>query len=88
MQYAISDVTHLRDVFAALGRRSQKARPQRLVSRGNGSSDLPKTYDFHPERAWERLRRGAQARSLRADGSRRMAEQEAQSRGTFRAAAF
>jgi len=50
------NVTHLRDVFAGARYRPQEARPQRLGQRGNGSPDLAETYDFHPERAWERLK--------------------------------
>ena len=38
--YAISDVTHLRDVYLKLERRSRQARPHRMGARGDGGADL------------------------------------------------
>ena len=37
VEYAISDVTHLRDVYLKLQRRSRKARPHRMAERGDGA---------------------------------------------------
>lgn len=54
--YAVSDVTHLRDVFAALDADLKKRRRSEWVSIEMEVLTSPKTYDFHPERAWERLK--------------------------------
>jgi ribonuclease D len=56
MHYAVSDVTHLRDVFAALDADLKKRRRSEWVSVEMEILTSPKTYDFHPERAWERLK--------------------------------
>jgi ribonuclease D len=56
MHYAIADVTHLRDVFAALDADLQKRRRNDWVSEEMEVLTSPRTYDFHPERAWERLK--------------------------------
>jgi ribonuclease D len=52
----VSDVTHLRDVFAALDADLKKRRRSEWVSIEMEVLTSPKTYDFHPERAWERLK--------------------------------
>jgi len=56
MHYAVSDVTHLRDVFAALDADLKKRRRNDWVSEEMEVLTSPRTYDFHPERAWERLK--------------------------------
>src|SRR5207253_1470734 len=56
MHYAVSDVTHLRDVFAALDADLKKRARSDWVSEEMEVLTSPKTYDFHPERAWERLK--------------------------------
>lgn len=56
MHYAVSDVTHLRDVFAALDADLRKRDRSHWVSLEMEVLTSPKTYDFHPERAWERLK--------------------------------
>lgn len=56
MHYAVSDVTHLRDVFAALDADLKKRHRSEWVSIEMEVLTSPKTYDFHPERAWERLK--------------------------------
>ena len=56
MHYAVSDVTHLRDVFAALDADLKKRGRNNWVSIEMDILTNPKTYDFHPERAWERLK--------------------------------
>ena len=56
MKYAVSDVTHLRDVFAALDADLKKRGRSDWVSEEMEVLTSPKTYDFHPERAWERLK--------------------------------
>jgi ribonuclease D len=56
MHYAVSDVTHLRDVFAALDADLTKRGRNDWVSVEMEILTSPRTYDFHPERAWERLK--------------------------------
>ena len=56
MHYAVSDVTHLRDVFTALDVDLKKRGRSNWVSLEMEVLTSPKTYDFHPERAWERLK--------------------------------
>ncbi|MCP3466139.1 MULTISPECIES: ribonuclease D [unclassified Bradyrhizobium] len=56
MHYAVSDVTHLREVFAALDADLKKRRRNEWVSIEMEILTSPRTYDFHPERAWERLK--------------------------------
>jgi ribonuclease D len=54
--YAVADVTHLRDVFAALDADLKKRGRSEWVSEEMEVLTSPKTYDIHPERAWERLK--------------------------------
>lgn len=56
LHYAVSDVTHLREVFAALDADLKKRGRSEWVSEEMEVLTSPKTYDFHPERAWERLK--------------------------------
>jgi ribonuclease D len=56
LHYAVSDVTHLRDVFAALDADLRKRGRNDWVSEEMEVLTSPRTYDFHPERAWERLK--------------------------------
>jgi ribonuclease D len=52
----VSDVTHLREVFSALDADLKKRGRSDWVSEEMAVLTSPKTYDFHPERAWERLK--------------------------------
>lgn len=54
--YALADVTHLRDVYAALDADLNKRGRSDWVSEEMEILTSPKTYDVHPERAWERLK--------------------------------
>ncbi len=54
--YALADVTHLRDVFAALDADLKNRGRSEWVSEEMEVLTSPKTYDIHPERAWERLK--------------------------------
>jgi ribonuclease D len=56
MHYAVADVTHLRDVFTALDADLKRRGRNDWVSEEMDVLTSPKTYDFHPERAWERLK--------------------------------
>ncbi len=53
---AAADVTHLRDVFAALDADLKRRQRSDWVSEEMEVLTSPRTYDFHPERAWERLK--------------------------------
>src|ERR1700749_448154 len=65
MHSAVSDVTHLRDVFTALDADLKKRGRNDWVSEEMEVLTSPKTYDFNPERAWERVkRRGGKPREL------------------------
>ena len=56
LHYAVSDVTHLRDVFVALDADLKKRGRSDWVGSEMEVLTSPRTYDFHPERAWERLK--------------------------------
>jgi len=56
IHYAVSDVTHLRDVFTALDADLKRRKRSDWVSEEMEVLTSPRTYDFHPERAWERLK--------------------------------
>jgi ribonuclease D len=56
LHYAVSDVTHLRDVFTTLDADLKKRGRSDWVSIEMDILTSPRTYDFHPERAWERLK--------------------------------
>jgi ribonuclease D len=56
MAYALADVTHLRDVFAALDADLKKRGRSDWVSEEMEVLTSPSTYDLNPERAWERLK--------------------------------
>ncbi len=56
LTYAVADVTHLRDVFKALDADLHKRGRADWVSEEMEVLTSPRTYDFHPERAWERLK--------------------------------
>jgi ribonuclease D len=54
--YAVSDVTHLREVFIALSNDLAKRGRAEWVKEEMEVLTSPKTYDIDPERAWERLK--------------------------------
>jgi ribonuclease D len=56
LHYAVSDVTHLRDVFTTLDADLKKRGRSDWVSVEMDILTSPQTYDFHPERAWVRLK--------------------------------
>ncbi|MEX0841855.1 MAG: ribonuclease D, partial [Xanthobacteraceae bacterium] len=56
LKYAVSDVTHLRDVFLALDADLQKRGRADWVSAEMDTLTSPKTYSADPENAWERLK--------------------------------
>jgi ribonuclease D len=56
LTYAVSDVTHLRDVYLALSADLQKRGRSEWVSAEMEILTSPKTYQADPEHAWERLK--------------------------------
>jgi ribonuclease D len=63
IEYAIGDVTHLRDVYRALTRQLQATGRRSWLEDEMKALTTPETYEQHPERAWERYR--ARARKPR-----------------------
>ena len=56
IEYAIGDVTHLRDVYKALTTRLAATGRQSWLEDEMKVLRSPATYEQHPERAWERYR--------------------------------
>lgn len=56
LTYAVSDVTHLRDVYLALSADLEKRGRSEWVSAEMDILTSPKTYRMDPENAWERLK--------------------------------
>ncbi len=56
IEYAIGDVTHLRDVYKALTRRLKATGRQSWLDDEMKVLNSPATYEQHPERAWERYK--------------------------------
>ena len=56
MTYALSDVTHLRDVYRKLAADLDKRGRSSWVEAEMGVLTSPETYRAEPERAWERLK--------------------------------
>ena len=63
MSYALSDVTHLRNVYLKLAADLDKRGRANWVEAEMGVLTSPETYRMEPERAWERLLSRSQARS-------------------------
>jgi ribonuclease D len=56
IDYAVADVTHLREVFKALDNDLKKRGRNDWVSEEMEVLTSPRTYDFDPSRAWARLK--------------------------------
>jgi ribonuclease D len=56
IDYAIADVTHLRDVYRALSKRLDETGRTSWLADEMTILNSPATYEQHPERAWERYR--------------------------------
>jgi ribonuclease D len=54
--YALSDVTHLRDVYVKLAADLQKRERSSWVEAEMGVLTSPETYRMEPEKSWERLK--------------------------------
>ena len=56
IDYAIGDVTHLRDIYRELSKRVAATGRQSWLDDEMKTLNSPSTYEQHPERAWERYR--------------------------------
>src|SRR5664279_439714 len=56
LTYAVSDVTHLRDIYVKLSADLEKRGRLNWVEAEMGVLTSPETYRMEPERAWERLK--------------------------------
>jgi len=56
IDYAIGDVTHLRDVYKALSKRLKATGRQSWLDDEMKALTSPAIYEQHPERAWERYK--------------------------------
>ncbi len=59
IDYALADVTHLRDIYRALVAKLQKTDRMSWLADEMGTLCSPATYEQHPDRAWERFRNRA-----------------------------
>ena len=59
IDYAIADVTHLRDVYRALQAKLAKSGRTGWLADEMAALENPDTYEQHPERAWERFKHRA-----------------------------
>ena len=59
IDYAIADVTHLRDVYRALTAKLEKSGRASWLTDEMTALESPDTYEQHPERAWERFKHRA-----------------------------
>lgn len=56
LNYALADVTHLRDVYAKLSEQLQSENREHWVNEEMDVLTAPETYDLHPDDAWQRLK--------------------------------
>lgn len=56
IEYALADVTHLRDIYQALSGRLEKQGRSEWVREEMGVLTSPSTYRLHPDEAWKRLK--------------------------------
>jgi len=59
IEYAIADVTHLRDIYLHLRQRLERSNRLHWLADEMATLTSPTTYEQHPENAWERLRHRA-----------------------------
>jgi len=56
LEYALADVTHLRDVYLALQDKLEKAGRSLWLTEEMAILEARETYDLHPDDAWRRLK--------------------------------
>lgn len=66
LDYAMGDVTHLRDLFPKLRAQLKKSGRARWLDEEMATLTAPATYESHPEEAWKRLK--LRVRSKKAIG--------------------
>jgi ribonuclease D len=59
IEYAIADVTHLRDIYLHLRQRLERTNRLDWLADEMATLTSPATYEQHPDNAWERLRHRA-----------------------------
>jgi ribonuclease D len=59
IEYALADVTHLRDIYRSLVGKLQKTGRMSWLADEMGTLCSPATYEQHPDKAWERFRHRA-----------------------------
>ncbi|HZV20997.1 MAG TPA: ribonuclease D, partial [Hyphomicrobiales bacterium] len=66
LEYALGDVTHLRDLYLKLKQRLQDTGRESWLEEEEAVLTDPKTYAFDPADAWKRLKIGGKSRQARA----------------------
>ncbi len=66
LEYALGDVTHLRDVYVKLKKRLEETGREPWLEEEVAVLIDPKTYAFDPMDAWKRLKLGGKSRQARA----------------------
>ncbi len=66
LEYALGDVTHLRDVYVKLKKRLEETGRELWLEEEVAVLIDPKTYAFDPMDAWKRLKLGGKSRQARA----------------------
>ncbi|MFT4078442.1 ribonuclease D [Rhodomicrobium lacus] len=66
LEYALGDVTYLRDVYAKLKQRLEQTGREPWLEEEVAVLTDPKTYAFDPADAWKRLKLGGKSRTARA----------------------
>lgn len=56
LDYAIADVTHLKDVYLHLKAQLERESRSEWLAEEMSILESPETYDLHPDNAWQRLR--------------------------------
>ena len=56
LEYALADVTHLRDVYLALKAQLEREGRASWLREEMDILEAPETYDLHPDDAWQRLK--------------------------------
>ncbi|WP_210275409.1 ribonuclease D [Rhizobium sp. G21] len=56
LDYAIADVTHLKDVYLHLKGQLERENRSEWLAEEMSILESPETYDLHPDNAWQRLR--------------------------------
>lgn len=66
LEYAIGDVTHLRDIYAILKKRLKETGREAWLEEEVALLTDPKTYAFDPADAWKRMKLGGKSKTAKA----------------------